>query len=772
MFRARDYWMWELTKNKNGPRRPRLSVPMLAASGTVTVLLLVSMLRGAVSCHDASGTDPCLFEFTAVFHAPMGRIYLDGFMACHGSRHRIAIYWVEPSILRDMTVFLEYSDFIFSQEAVHYRIHAASRPAVYRFSDNPDDSLLPEGGSVESGVQSALAILNRLRPRSGLTHAPLEVGKFFEQSRDQTEYSYEGSAKDVQSNDFSNATASDVQILNGLPYGRKYSKVLQGDSALVWSARRGLNEEPIVHVTFKPSANTPIHDVANMFDPNTLGRWTLIPDCYRAYWSFDALYRQLKDAPDQAGASCALADRLQSYLDHNVAPPRVSRALNRLWFKTALLTGETARISRSAQAAVSALCEDVSVGKYQALRELSSMAGQIWEHQPEQADALVRPLVEQVLKHVGADTPRCLYRLMPAIHANRWFAYGSLLLEEVGRQGLVQPRIVDGLRASLETARLARGTGLPPSDPCESSTSVKQYLAQLDASPPTGSLTMDDVRSILRQALARYRADGSTSTPEEVVRLIRMIVGEGPFCGDRGRLIESVDRFSQTYLLINRTKEPIDTVLATFLALSFCDLSTAQDHEALLTQVHALSAESQSQIKTLLAKRGLDTLVSPNDVESIFAKYEQQLQRYTGDPLYPSFKFPLTANEQARLKATLKQRLTQLEPLLEKVSHIVKYAGSSPQLKGQAIYGISSLAEQLIPATAFVRKPSYPGVSCTYAGRYGLVTVIEAPLYERDNRPKEKFKAMKYFHLGERLQWVVTREKELERAKRSESKDG
>jgi len=91
--------------------------------------------------------------------------------------------------------------------------------------------------------------------------------------------------------------------------------------------------------------------------------------------------------------------------------------------------------------------------------------------------------------------------------------------------------------------------------------------------------------------------------------------------------------------------------------------------------------------------------------------------------------------------------------------------------KAQQHKGIASLAG-LQPTTAFVRRPSYPGVSCTYAGRYGLVTVIEAPLYERDNRAKEKFTAMKYFHLGERLQWVVNREKELERAKRSESKDG
>ena len=147
-------------------------------------------------------------------------------------------------------------------------------------------------------------------------------------------------------------------------------------------------------------------------------------------------------------------------------------------------------------------------------------------------------------------------------------------------------------------------------------------------------------------------------------------------------------------------------------------------------------------------------------------------RHYVDDPLGPTFKFPLTANEQARLKSKLRQRLTQLDPLFEELSHMVEYGGSSRVLRDRAIYGISSVPNELVPATAFVRRPSYPGVSCRYRSGYGLVTVIKARLYEGDNRPREKFKAMKYFHLGDRLERIVTREKELERAKRSKSKDG
>jgi hypothetical protein len=39
--------------------------------------------------------------------------------------------------------------------------------------------------------------------------------------------------------------------------------------------------------------------------------------------------------------------------------------------------------------------------------------------------------------------------------------------------------------------------------------------------------------------------------------------------------------------------------------------------------------------------------------------------------------------------------------------------------------------------------------------------VIRGPLYVEGERPKEKFKAMKYFHLGHRLEDIVKREREL-----------
>jgi hypothetical protein len=203
-------------------------------------------------------------------------------------------------------------------------------------------------------------------------------------------------------------------------------------------------------------------------------------------------------------------------------------------------------------------------------------------------------------------------------------------------------------------------------------------------------------------------------------------------------------------------------VLATFLALSFCDISTPEDHEVLLAQIHKLGAELQSALNAMLNERGLGELVTPADVEGVFGLYQRIFHRYIDDPLWPAFKFPLTANEEIRLTNKLKQRLTQLEPLFEEMTLKVKYGGASKELKDKTVYEISRAVQQLLPQAALLRNPPYPGVSCRYRGAgYGFAAVIEGPLYLKGQRPREKFKAMKYFHLGHRLEQIVIREREL-----------
>ena len=234
MFGTCQYLMLIEARTKSILRRLLL---ILTSSNKVTVLLLMTTLSGVACAQDAKGVDPSLFEFTSEFHTNIGSCRLDGLMACDGSQYRIVVYWVEPAVFHDSRFFLSYSDFIFSKDVVHYWIYGESKPGTFHLSENRVDSLLPEKDSVESAVRSALAILNRIRSEP-TTDVPLNVGRFFQGSRDQMEHTYEVLTDEAKSDNLWGDTASDVEILNALPYGRKYSKHTRSDGVLEWGAQR------------------------------------------------------------------------------------------------------------------------------------------------------------------------------------------------------------------------------------------------------------------------------------------------------------------------------------------------------------------------------------------------------------------------------------------------------------------------------------------------------------------------------------------------------
>ncbi len=203
--------------------------------------------------------------------------------------------------------------------------------------------------------------------------------------------------------------------------------------------------------------------------------------------------------------------------------------------------------------------------------------------------------------------------------------------------------------------------------------------------------------------------------------------------------------------------------MATFLGLSFCNTSTGQDHERLFSQLQSCSRTLESQVNAMLAARGLGALVTPEDVERRFQAYERRFQQYLDDPLWPPFKFPWTRDEEVRLDGALRLQLTQLETVFDAMSLQVKYGGASDDLEGNTLRAVSRAARQLLWQAALLRAPPYPGIVCRYVGGSGFSIVIRSPLYQEGHRPRERFRAMKYFHLGRRLQSVVEQERELTR---------
>jgi uncharacterized protein with PIN domain len=422
--------------------------------GKVTVLFIAITACASLRADNVGGADTRFFEFISEFYMPMGNGRIEGFMASDGSRHRIAIYWVEPAVYRDHTFCLGYSDFIFSREHVDYWIYGMSEAGTFNLSRNSADPLLPRDISPQSVARSALAIVSRISCEPPNKNSALEVGKFFRESRGQRDYSYEVPTEPTNGEEPSDDRDSDVEILNALPYGRKYSKEMRSDGTLVWRAQRVLDGPHVASVTVKPVSGMEIEDGGSTFGPETLGQWAEIPKPYRAYWSFDQVYSELKDQADSIVRSRELHDEIEAFLDKNTAPKRVETAFNQLRFKTALMTRDTERVRRSAQAVVGALCRDVSVNNYQGFLELARIDVQIRGRYPQQADELVRPLVGEMIKQVGRDTAGALEKFLPTIESNKWFWYGKLLVEEARAQGLVEKQIADTFVARLESGHL------------------------------------------------------------------------------------------------------------------------------------------------------------------------------------------------------------------------------------------------------------------------------------------------------------------------------
>lgn len=188
----------------------------------------------------------------------------------------------------------------------------------------------------------------------------------------------------------------------------------------------------------------------------------------------------------------------------------------------------------------------------------------------------------------------------------------------------------------------------------------------------------------------------------------------------------------------------------------------------LCSQFGAICAELAVQVNEKLAVQELSSLISFEDVNAVFAVYDRIFRKYVDDPLWPTFKFPFTANEQARLTSTLTLRLADLQSVFSEMSLKVKYGGVSAALKDATVRHIHLIVQELLPEAAFLRRPSYPGVSCRFRNQFGFTAIISRPLYSEGNRPREVFRAMKYFHLGHRLEDIVERERELARKAREQ----
>jgi hypothetical protein len=737
-----------------------------AAVGRVAVLLLLVSRYNTdtIQAEEAPPSSLCLFSFSCEFGLGVGHGRLDGLMASNGVQHRIALYWIEPDVFREGTSYVRYTDFIFSSEKVCYWLYPGVERGIIHLPVDGAAGLASHSDSPESIVVAALnGVVSFIPSQHGDAPTPTELGQFLEVSREQATCTSRASPGEVDAENLSTLFEADTCDSNSLSATRQYSKELRADGVLLWRAETTGFVKPVAIVAVKPAVALEPNACSGVFDVNTLGQWQLIPESYRRYWVFDLTYSKLEDSENGRATSCALYDAIAAYSGDKALPNDLNRAIQRLGWRTALRTDDWDRVQRSVVAAIDGLCRGTTLGDYRLLLELARVSGAIQKQYPGDSQEWLRPSIGQVVRLVGPDISQYLGRLMQTIHANRWFVIATLLFDEIRIQGLMEDDALTQAAAQFNAMRLAEE--IRPPDPCEPYACVREYLAHLDEEPARGDMGLADLRHMLEKGLERRYGNDDSQTKvlnaDRIVQLVRLLVGDGPFRGEQREIEESIPRFVERCRIIHSDSESIDAVLATFLALSFCDISTTEDHSVFLSQIERVSVSIQTQINTALAERGLTSLMPPEDAETSFRKREQYIRTYVDDPLWPLFKFPLTTNEEMRLINKLKLQVMRAYPAFDQVALEVKYAGISEELRKRVARDVAHIAEQLLFEAACLRRPSYPGVSCHYRSRLGFTAMIEEPFYKESKRPRDVFKAMKYFHMGHRLEDVVLREREL-----------
>lgn len=755
-------------KAKGVPYTFRIMFTIVKKVANVTVLLLLLTSPYLAQAQDVKNIYLQTIEFSADFRTHLGQSHLKGLMNTDTVRHRITIYWTEPKQIREHKSFIVSAcDILLTEKNAHFWVPGMSEPGVLRWTGCAKDPLLPQQENTQSVVRSALRIFHWLRCTPEGESDTIHLHRFLRDSRLHPEYTYGYATDDTDSIGLITSTTTDKQILNGLPLGRQYVKATSKEGMLQWRLTKALNNQSIMRVIVKRMVNGGVN-VSSTFDPKSLGQWLLIPEPYRIYWSLHADYLELISSMKPGCKGIDVCRSIKSKLDTRLLTNEVRRALERLWFDASLAMGDISHLHQSLQATVVGFCCDDNMSTDYSLMELGIMAKELESSYPQHFQAVLNPCVTQIVQHAGEDIAKSFSRLIKVINSNKWFGYGDLLLEAIRLQGSVEHATCEDLASRYEAARLTRE--IRPFDLSKSCTTVKQYLLRIDDAPLPGSLTMEDVREVVDRGLARYYPVDAPKTrygtTENIINSLRMIVGEGPFRGRKTELIRSIERLAKNHYIVCCSIKPIDMTLVTFLALSFHDISTPQDHELLCRQMGQLAAKLQTRLNTKLRAYAMHMLVTPNDVQRIFQQYcEKEFRSYLDDPLCPTFKFPLSANETVRLTNKLKLRFSRLEPLFEEMSLKVKYGGVSKPLKEKTILGISQAVQNLLASMAFIRRPAYIGVTCHYRGVYGFSTVIPETLYLEGHRPKERFKAMQYFHLGHILEDYVKNERRLAQQK-------
>lgn len=731
-------------------------------AGFVIGIALVGLVPAPAFAVDTAAPSWGLWEFTATRHTVVfPRRNYKGLVMSDGSRQwRLAIYWIDPPISVEETDDLACSDMIYRDGVLHCWVQD-SFTGRNRFQLGRADADARNQASAAHVVapilQSIFAAVQSIRetPREG--ESPSEMARFFRESQPRDEYERQTvpaeGGPDAGTND--SGLAADTWLKTP-PLGRVYRKRSVPNGSTVWRSARALTLDPVVTVTVQPLRVLEAQEQAVALDPHTLGQWTVVPEPYRQYWAFQDRYIALGRSPDAQTTARALHAEIEAYLGRPL-PADLELPLCKLRFRVALKMNCQEVLSRELGQYFRTLAGSTPVTLRERILELGQAAAQISRNEPEhRTRALVYPLLQEMVEAAVFAKAGFLEGLMSEMQMRRWFRYGQWVVEVLREEKGVESGVLDGYYQRLETGYLSEHVA--DADPNTLTASMREFLGYAHRAPPAGRLSLADLRLVLQEGLAgRFSApaNGKEQFVTQVLATIRRIAGDGLFRGDPAALRTSLTRFDRIYHPSQVSDSQMQTLLATFLCLSFYDTSTPADHEALLRQLDEVIRLLKQEIAGILAEQKLTAVVTRDEVNRLFDGLGEEVRLYTGDVLWPMFKYPMTENEQTRLVNKLKIGLGQLRQLAERSAAELDAGGNPRSARVRLGSQISGLANELPYRVVCLRRPRYAGVSCGYGGGVGLHVGMKGPFYEQADQAQGVFETMKCFYLGHRLAGFV-----------------
>jgi hypothetical protein len=359
-------------------------------------------------------------------------------LATDGHCWRIAFYWLDPAEETEPTDALAFSDFLFDPNRVWYWHHKQKQTHTSSLEAHSLDptTLLTTGKDLESILGSILSVVVHNRTPADRRKETMEAAQFFQWIRAHGRLKHTAGSPPADAPVGALVVAwakGDCTVLDRLPFGRRFSKETNEGGDLVWRMSKASVAMDKVRVTIRPMSSDKMSGWAEISDPNTLGRWSAVPEAYHRYWSLRERTVSLRRQPDVHEAQRLHTDICSAM--HGPLPDDVNAPLRELLFRTSLYTESNEAIRSSAWQYFNAYVRLAQEPVERIIIELGRIAQELrarWT--PDQTRDFIRPLLSGIVDpKVFSDPEFVKEDVLKWIHSHgpTWSWYEQLVRETV-----------------------------------------------------------------------------------------------------------------------------------------------------------------------------------------------------------------------------------------------------------------------------------------------------------------------------------------------------